>query len=230
MVFGGSAILAASLKSAAIYTALGASCFTFFGVSLAQAQADGDAGYYDLMFLDVVFSALSLKGSKSCFDNAYNVSTASNTAKSSTNTSTQNTNTAKNSSNSSSNETKTLYRGERSSVKPNDAFQNGFSPKGTHNDPLLHTKSNATAGNFISTSCRQSVAEAFTGKHGYVYVIETRNYIDINMKYGTSAYYPEQFEYSIPGGISPSEIVGAYPMNNGVIDGSFIPNSNYRGA
>ena len=30
VVFGGSAILAASLKSAAIYTALGASCFTFF--------------------------------------------------------------------------------------------------------------------------------------------------------------------------------------------------------
>ena len=93
VVFGGSAILAASLKSAAIYTALGASCFTFFGVSLAQA--DGEAGYYDLMFLDVVFSSLSLEGSKSCFDNAYNVSTASNTAKSSTNTSTQNTNTAK---------------------------------------------------------------------------------------------------------------------------------------
>ena len=103
MVFGGSAILAASLKSAAIYTALGASCFTFFGVSLAQAQADGDAGYYDLMFLDVVFSALSLKGAKSCFDNAYNVSTASNTAKSSTNTSTQNTNTAKGSNKSSNN-------------------------------------------------------------------------------------------------------------------------------
>ena len=97
MVFGGSAILAATLRSAAIYTALGGTCFTFFGVSLAQAQADGDAGYYDLMFIDIAFSALSLNGAKNCFDNAFAVATASNTAKTATNTSTSNTNTAKNS-------------------------------------------------------------------------------------------------------------------------------------
>lgn len=81
VVFGGSAILAAALKSAAIYTALGGACFTFFGVSLAQAKADGDAGYYDLMFLDLVFSALSLKGANDCFNAAYQTATAYNTAK-----------------------------------------------------------------------------------------------------------------------------------------------------
>lgn len=94
-VFGGSAILAATLKSAAIYTALGVACFTFFGISLAQAQADGAAGYYDLMFLDLVFSGLSLKGAKNCFDNAFEIATAKNTAGATTDTAPDNTNTSK---------------------------------------------------------------------------------------------------------------------------------------
>ena len=80
--------------SAAIYTALGGTCFTFLGVSLAQAQADGDAGYYDLMFIDIVFSALSLNGAKNCFDNAFAVATASNTAKTTTSPSIDNTHTS----------------------------------------------------------------------------------------------------------------------------------------
>ena len=37
---------------------------------------------------------------------------------------------------------KTLFRGDRASVVPDDVFKNGFKPKGTHNDALLHTKSN----------------------------------------------------------------------------------------
>ena len=230
IVFGGSAILAASLKSAAIYTALGASCFTFFGISLAQAQADGEAGFYDLMFLDFVFSALSLKGAKGNFDNAFETATAKNTAGSTTNTSTSNTNTAQNSNESSNaNNSKRVYRGDRSSVKPEDVFEKGFTPKGTHDDPLLHTKSNATAGNFVSTSSDLSVAQSFAGKHGYVYVIETNNYVDINSVYGDAAYYPEQFECSVYGGISPSEVVGAYPMDNGTISGPLIRNPNYGG-
>ena len=114
VVFGGSAILAATLKSAAIYAALGGSCFTFFGLSLAQAQADGEAGYYDLMFLDLVFSGLSLKGANDCFNAAYQTATASKTAKSTTNLSVSNTNTAKSSSSASTNEPK---RGTLSNVE-----------------------------------------------------------------------------------------------------------------
>ncbi|MBP3351687.1 MAG: hypothetical protein J6L65_04700, partial [Lachnospiraceae bacterium] len=124
---------------------------------------------------------------------------------------------------------KTVYRGDRASVVPEDVFQNGFSPKGTHNDALLHTKSNATAGNFVSTSGDMSIATDFGGKNGYVYVIQTDNYVDINATYGAGAYFPEQIEFSIPGGIKPSEIVGAYKKQGGEIVGDFIPNPNFGG-
>ena len=75
--------------------------------------------------------------------------------------------------------TKTLFRGDRASVVPDDVFKNGFKPKGTHNDALLHTKSNTTAGNFVSTSGDIVIATEFAGKNGYVYVIRTNNYVDI---------------------------------------------------
>ena len=116
--------------------------------------------------------------------------------------------------------TKTLFRGDRASVVPDDVFQNGFKPKGTHNDALLHTKSNTTAGNFVSTSGDKTIVTEFAGKNGYV---------DINSTYGAGAYFPEQMEFSIPGGIKPSEIVGAYKKQGGKIIGDFIPNPNFGG-
>ena len=127
------------------------------------------------------------------------------------------------------NETKILFRGDRASVVPDDVFQNGFKPKGTHNDALLHTKSNTTAGNFVSTSGDKAIATEFAGKNGYVYVIQTDNYVDINSTYGAEAYFPEQMEFSIPGGVKPSEIVGAYKKQDGKIIGDFIPNPNFGG-
>lgn len=93
----------------------------------------------------------------------------------------------------------------------------------------MHTKSNTTAGNFVSTSSNKEIATEFAGKNGYVYEIRTGNYININDTYGTEAYYPEQMEFSVPGGIKPSEIVGAYKMQGGKITGDFIPNPNYGG-
>ena len=125
--------------------------------------------------------------------------------------------------------TKMLFRGDRASVVPDDVFKNGFKPKGTHNDALLHTKSNTTAGNFVSTSGDIVIATEFAGKNGYVYVIRTNNYVDINSIYGAGAYFPEQMEFSIPGGIKPYEIVGAYKKQGGKIIGDFIPNSNFGG-
>ncbi|MBQ7067236.1 MAG: hypothetical protein IJN92_10495, partial [Lachnospiraceae bacterium] len=124
---------------------------------------------------------------------------------------------------------KILFRGDKASVVPDDVFQNGFKPKGTHNDALLHTKSNTTAGNFVSTSASKEIATQFAGKNGYVYVIDTDNYIDINKTYGDLVDYVEQMEFSIPGGINPNEIVGAYKKQNGILVGDFIPNPNYGG-
>lgn len=92
-------------------------------------------------------------------------------------------------------EVKIVYIGEWSTVSPEVVFQNGFTPKGTHNDALLHTKSNTTAGDFISTTDKFEVArDGFAGKNGYVYVIETNNYdnsVDINATFGDKVYFPE---------------------------------------
>ena len=87
--------------------------------------------------------------------------------------------------------TKTLFRGDKVNITPDNVFLNGFEPKGTHNDALLHTKSNTTAGNFVSTSSDKAIATEFAGKNGYVYVIQTDNYVDINSTYGAGVYFPE---------------------------------------
>lgn len=123
---------------------------------------------------------------------------------------------------------KTLYRGERSSVTPDDVFQNGISPKGTHNDALLHTQSNTTAGNFVSTTSDKSLANGFAGKNGYVYEIKTSNYVDINGTYGNKVPFPEQNEFAIPGGIKPSEVVGAYKKQKGSLIDELISNMNFK--
>ncbi|MBQ3782108.1 MAG: hypothetical protein II838_01535 [Lachnospiraceae bacterium] len=90
-------------------------------------------------------------------------------------------------------------------------------------------KSNTTAGNFVSTSSDKAIATEFAGKNGYVYELQTDNYVDINSTYGAGAYFPEQMEFSIPGGIKSSEIVGAYKKQGGEIVGDFIPNPNFGG-
>lgn len=41
----------------------------------------------------------------------------------------------------------------------------------------------------MSTSGDLAIATDFAGKNGYVYVIETDNYVDINSTYGAKAYY-----------------------------------------
>lgn len=127
------------------------------------------------------------------------------------------------------NNTRTLFRGDKVSVKIDDVFENGFKPKGTHNDALLHTKSNTTAGNFASTSIDKTIATEFAGKNGYVYIVQTNNYIDTNTVYGVEAYYPEQMEFLIPDGIKASEIIGAYKKKDGKIIGDLIYNPNYGG-
>ena len=243
--FGMAGMLAASLSSAMIFIALGCSSLTFALLSLVQAGADWQNGDYDLFLFDLLFAFLGFRGAESCFNAAVTCSSASNTAGSTTNTSPENTNTATSPENNSTastgsssagnssangNTTRTLYRGDRSTTL-NDVFENGFQTRGTHNDPLLHTQSNTTRGNFVSTTSEQDVALGFagSGRRGYLYVIETDNYVDINATYGRQAYFPEQCEFSIPGGVPSSDIVGAYPTYDHVISGDFIPNPNYGG-
>lgn len=62
-----------------------------------------------------------------------------------------------------------------------------------------------------------------------MYEIETSNYIDVNGTLGAKSPFPEQMEFSIPGGINPSQIKGAWVMKKGVPTGEFIPNPGFKG-
>ena len=126
-------------------------------------------------------------------------------------------------------EVKTLFRGERSTVTPEVVFEQGFKSKGTHTNLEQHVTSNATAGNFISTTSEKGIAQQFAGKNGYLYEIETSNYIDVNSKLGDKSPFPEQKEFSIPGGINPSKIKGAWVLKKGILTGEFIPNPTFKG-
>jgi RHS repeat-associated protein len=121
-----------------------------------------------------------------------------------------------------------LYRGERSSATPDKVFADGIAPKGTNTDLLAHCSSNTAGSHFVSTSSSKDIAEGFAGKNGYVYVIDTDRGIDANKALGDKSPFPEQLEHSVPGGVKPEEIKGAYKMKGGKMTDEFIPNPNYK--
>ncbi|GAA0127533.1 hypothetical protein UT300019_34390 [Clostridium sp. CTA-19] len=108
-------------------------------------------------------------------------------------------------------------------------FEQGFTSKGTHTNLEQHVTSNTTAGNFIPTTSEKGIEQQFAGKNGYMYEIETSNYIDVNRTLGAKSPLPEQMEFSIPGGINQSQIKGAWVMKKGVPTGEFIPNPRFKG-
>ena len=120
-----------------------------------------------------------------------------------------------------------LYRGERSSATPDKVFTQGIAPKGTNTDLLSHCKTNTAESHYVSTSESKEIATGFAGKNGYVYVVDTNRAIDANKTLGDKAPFPEQLEHSVPGGVKPEEIKGAYKMKGGKITDEFIPNPNY---
>ena len=93
---------------------------------------------------------------------------------------------------------------------------------------MAHIRSNTTPGNFVSTSLDINIAKDFAGKNGYVYEIKTTNYIDVNKQLGNKSLYPEQKEFSIPGGIKAEEIKGVYIKKKGVFTGEYINNPNFK--
>jgi hypothetical protein len=122
---------------------------------------------------------------------------------------------------------RTVFRGERSSASPDVVFFRGLQPKGENTDLLRHVSNNQPDTNFIATSTKAEVAYGFAGKNGYTYVIRTKNGIDVNDALGSKSPFPEQFEIAIPGGVSNSEIMGAFKMHKGNTVGEFIPNPSH---
>ncbi|WP_211444599.1 RHS repeat-associated core domain-containing protein [Collimonas humicola] len=118
-----------------------------------------------------------------------------------------------------------VYRGDRASQPPNIVFNSGFSPKGNNMDLLKHAQGSPDSG-YVPTSRSQGIAEAFSGKNGYVYKICSPRGVDVNRALGAKSPYPEQQEMAMPGGISGGEVMGAYPQIKGIPSNTYVPNPN----
>jgi len=124
---------------------------------------------------------------------------------------------------------RTVFRGERSSVTPEIVFEQGLKAKGGNTDLLRHVTSNQPDTNFISSSVRPKIATGFSGRNnGHVFVIKTRNGIDVNKTLGAKSPFPEQFEIAIPNNVPNTQVFGAFRTKKGQIIGDFIKNPNFR--
>jgi hypothetical protein len=103
-----------------------------------------------------------------------------------------------------------VFRNQQSSLGYEDFFNNGITPKGTHDNLLMHTESNTIAGNFISTTLDKDIATQFGSQNGCVFEIRSTNGIDINKTLGADAMHPGQLEGSIPDVILSKEIKGVW--------------------
>jgi RHS repeat-associated protein len=119
------------------------------------------------------------------------------------------------------------YRGDRSSVTPEDVFANGLSPKGDNLDLLAHATGTSDSG-YVATSSDFDVALGFAGRNGYVYSVIPNGGIDVNATLGAASPYPEQMEIAIPGGVTPNNVIGAYTLSRGALTGDFVPNPNFN--
>lgn len=120
----------------------------------------------------------------------------------------------------------TVWRNQQSSLGYETFFNNGIPPKGGHDNLLLHTESNTTAGNFVSTTLDMDIAPQFGGPNGWVFEIRSRTGVDINQTLGDDALHFGQKEVSIPDGILPSDIIGVWKKQKRVLT-EWIPNPKY---
>jgi Heat-labile enterotoxin alpha chain len=121
----------------------------------------------------------------------------------------------------------TVFRGERSSVTPDDVFANGIFPKGDNMDLLAHVSANQSDSGYVSTSPLFNIAQSFAGRNGYIYDIVPAGGIDVNATLGVSSPFPEQYEIAIPRGVSPANVRGAYSLSKGQLTGEYITNPNF---
>jgi len=124
-----------------------------------------------------------------------------------------------------------VFRGDKASLTPTQAFNNGIPSKGGHDNLIKHLDGgNVNKGDFVSTSKDISIANDFAGNNGYVFKVKSRNKkgVDVNETLGGEVdnWFPEQLEVSMSGGIDKADIIGAYPKGQ-YSDADFIPNPNY---
>lgn len=124
-----------------------------------------------------------------------------------------------------------VFRGDKASVTPTQAFNNGIPSQGSHDNLIKHLDGgNVNKGDFVSTSKDITIADGFAGNNGYVFKVRSRNGkgVDVNETLGdeVDAWFREQLEVSMSGGIDKADIIGAYPKGQ-YADSDFIPNPNY---
>ena len=113
-------------------------------------------------------------------------------------------------------------------MTPDQVFANGISPKGDNLDLAWHVSGNRADSGFIATSPDFDIAHSFAGRNGYVYEIVPEGGIDVNATLGKASPFPEQLEVAIPGGVSPANVKGVYPVSRGTVTGEYIPNPSFK--
>ncbi|MEA5115911.1 MAG: RHS repeat-associated core domain-containing protein [Geobacteraceae bacterium] len=110
---------------------------------------------------------------------------------------------------------------------PAEIFNGGFQPRGTNTDLLGYARHNDPSV-FVGTSTSPKTAGGFAGEGGYVYTVRPgSNAVDVNASLGRMSPFPHETEIAVPGGISPSDIMGARQIGSVGLTGPFIKNPNY---
>lgn len=118
-----------------------------------------------------------------------------------------------------------VFRGDRSSVTPQQIFENGFVSKGDNMDLISHVTQPLPDSGFVATSGSQEIANGFAGKNGYTFTIRDNGTgLNVNPTLGSASPFPEQMEVAFPGSIRSADIVGATSKRTG----EYIPNPNYN--
>jgi hypothetical protein len=115
-----------------------------------------------------------------------------------------------------------LYRGDWDIMY--DVFTDGFKPRGTSMDLLLHAEDNRDPpSGYVSTTTSPEVAWMFGPK---IYVVRTPdNAIDVNATLGPSTPQPKLFEFAVPGPIPGHEVRGVTNPKRGIswLNPNYIP-------
>jgi RHS repeat-associated protein len=110
---------------------------------------------------------------------------------------------------------------------PAEIFNDGLQPRGTSTDLLGYARHNDPSV-FVGTSTSPKTAGGFAGEGGYVYTVRPgSSAVDVNASLGRMSPFPHETEIAVPGGISPSDIMGARQVGSAGLTGPFIKNPNY---
>ncbi|HEX5496054.1 MAG TPA: hypothetical protein VFX70_15910 [Mycobacteriales bacterium] len=115
-----------------------------------------------------------------------------------------------------------LYRADNR--PPSTIFRDGFRPKNPSNNDLADFVAHNTPSNFVSTSTRSDLYKEWGS--AYRYTVDAPGGVDVNATLGTHTFSNES-EIAFPGGVHPSHISGAHPVNVDGSLGDWVPNPNH---